>query len=160
MERQFNARALELADADRTFPLAATLGFTALAPWRAFLDTFVAKTASVRGGIALVEDSRGYVAGFFCYRADDTAADGHCLVCDPFIAAEWPRYATSVRALVAEAERLAREMACPWIRVALDVAGQPLWVEPSGRVAALFRTGFALYDVVFRKHIAAIELPR
>ena len=59
---------------------------------------------------------------------------------------EWER-----RVMALAAARIAAERGCKWVRIVLPATGDPLNAEPLGCEGALFRAGFALESLSFRR---------
>lgn len=150
MHLEFATRPLTPALVDKSYPFAPALGIGDLASWRAFVASYTA-AASPDSGVIAAENPHGYVSGLLFYQVNRHNQDGAALVCDPFVVADLPRYATPVRALLGAADRIALERGCKWVRVVLPATGDPLNDEASGCEAALFRAGYALESLSFRR---------
>lgn len=150
MHRVFTIKPLTSDLVQKAFPFAQVLGFADLAAWRAFVESYTASTARDSGVIA-AENPHGYVSGLLFYQVNRHKQAGAALVCDPFVVADLPRSATPVRALLEAADRIALERGCKWVRIVLPATGDPLNAEGSGCEAALFRAGYALESLSFRR---------
>lgn len=150
MHREFTIKPLAPALVEKTFPFAHALGIGDLARWRAFVASYTNGGAPDSGVIA-AENRHGYVAGVLFYQVNRHDQGGAALVCDPFVVADVPRYATPVKALLEAADKIALECGCKWVRVVLPATGDPLNAEASGCEAALFRAGYALESLSFRR---------
>jgi hypothetical protein len=150
MHREFAVTPLTSALAQKTFPFAQALGLADLASWRAFVASYAARGEGDTGAIA-AENPHGYVCGLLFYQVNRHNQEGAALVCDPFVVADAPRYETPIRALLEAADRIALERKCKWVRVVLPATGDPLSAEGSGCEAALFRAGYALESLSFRR---------
>ncbi|MFO0987252.1 MAG: hypothetical protein U1F37_07770 [Alphaproteobacteria bacterium] len=148
MHRDYAIRPLTGALVEKSFPFAQALGIRDLARWRAFVASYVGSPDS--GAIA-AETQHGYVAGLLFYQANRHDQGGAALVCDPFVVADMPRYATPAKALLEAADDLALERGCKWVRVVLPATGDPLNAEAVGCEGALFRAGYALESLSFRR---------
>ncbi len=150
MHNEFTVRPLAGALVEKSYPFAPALGLGDLAGWRRFVASYDGAAARDSGAIA-AEDRNGYIAGLLFYQVNRHNEDGAALVCDPFVVASLPRYATPVKALLAAADTIALERGCKWVRVVLPATGDPLNSEASGCEAALFRAGYALESLSFRR---------
>jgi hypothetical protein len=150
MHREFTIRPLTGALVEKSYPFAAALNVRDLASWRRFVEGYTG-TGSPDSGVIGADTRHGYLAGVLFYRVDRRNQDGAALVCDPFVVADLPRYAAPVRALLAAADRIAADRGCKWVRVVLPATGDPLNAEPLGCEGALFRAGFALESLSFRR---------
>jgi hypothetical protein len=153
MQSSFAIRPLIGALVEKSYPFAAALSIRDLASWRRFIAGY-AENRSADSGVIAADTPHGYLAGVLFYRVDRHNQDGAALVCDPFVVADLPRYATPVRALLAAADRIAADRGCKWVRVVLPATGDPLEAEPAGCEGALFRAGFALESLSFRRRRA------
>ena len=149
MQLEFTTRPLTHALVDKSYPFAPALGLADLASWRAFVASYTAGAPD--SGVIAAENPHGYVSGLLFYQVNRHNQDGASLVCDPFVVADLPRYATPVKALLAAADKVALERGCKWVRVVLPATGDPLNDEASGCEAALFRSGYALESLSFRR---------
>lgn len=150
MHREFAIKPLTPALIQKSFPFAQALGIGDLDRWRAFVSSYTASGSSDQGVIA-AENQHGYVAGLLFYQVNRHDQGGAALVCDPFVVSDLPRYATPVKALLEAADEIALERGCKWVRVVLPATGDPLNAECSGCEAALFRAGYALESLSFRR---------
>jgi hypothetical protein len=153
MHREFAVKPLSSRLVQKTYPFAQAIGIADLPSWRRYIATYVSGRADGRrasGGI-VAETPQGYVCGLLLYQANRHNREGAVLVCDPFLVADLPRYDTPVRALLEAADRIAVELGCKWVRVVLPASGDPLGPEGSGCEASLFRAGYALESLSFRR---------
>jgi hypothetical protein len=148
MHREFTIKSLTAALVEKSFPFAHALGIGDLAGWRAFVASY---GGSPDSGVIAAENQHGYVAGVLFYQVNRHDQGGAALVCDPFVVSDLPRYATPVRALLEAADKIALGRGCKWVRVVLPATGDPLNAEASGCEAALFRAGYALESLSFRR---------
>jgi hypothetical protein len=150
MHLAFTTRPLTSALIDKAYPFAPALGLGDLESWRAFVKSYTA-AGTPDAGVIAAENPHGYVCGLLFYQVNRHNKEGAALVCDPFVVADSPRYATPVRALLEAADNMALERGCKWVRVVLPATGDPLNTEASGCEAALFRAGYALESLSFRR---------
>lgn len=148
MHREFTIKPLTDALVQKSFPFAHALGIGDLDRWRAFVASY---GGSPDSGVIAAENQHSYVAGVLFYQVNRHDQAGTALVCDPFVVSDLPRYATPVRALLEAADKIALERGCKWVRVVLPATGDPLNTEASGCEAALFRAGYALESLSFRR---------
>ena len=160
MHREITVKPLTGLLLRKAYPLAQALGLRDLATWRAFAERFNVKQgdhaphhAGDAGGI-LAESLRGYVCGLLFYQVNRRGKDGASLVCDPFLVTDVPRYQASVGALLEASDRIAMECGCKWVRVVLPASCAPLGVDATGCEGALFRAGYALESLSFRRRRA------
>jgi hypothetical protein len=154
MHLAFTVKPLAGPLVEKAYPFAPALGLRDLASWRAFVESFGPPGGGGDSGVIAAEDPRGYVAGVLFYQANRHNKEGASLVCDPFLVADLPRYETPVRALLEAADRVALRLDCKWVRVVLPASGDPLEAEGAGCEAALFRAGYALESLSFRRRRA------
>jgi hypothetical protein len=159
MHREFTIKPLTPGLLDKAYPLAQALDIEDLARWRAFVGSRAAAAAGESGdtGAIAAETPNGCLCGLLLYRVDHGESGGPTLVCDPFVVADMPRYATPTRALLEAADRIAVERGCTWVRVVLPAAGTLPDADGSGCEAALFRAGYALESLSFRRRRALPE---
>ena len=150
MNRDFTIRPLTKALVDKSYPFAHALGLGDLAAWRGFVESYMRSDAPDSGVIA-AENPHGYLCGLLFYQVNRHNQDGAALVCDPFVVADLPRADMPLRALLEAADTIALERGCKWVRVVLPATGDPLNAEGSGCEAALFRAGYALESLSFRR---------
>ncbi len=148
MQSEYAIKPVTGALVDKSFPFAQALGIGDLARWRAFVASYAGVPDS--GAIA-AETQHGYVAGLLFYQANRHDQGGASLVCDPFVVADMPRFATPAKALLEAADGLALDLGCKWVRVVLPATGDPLNAEAAGCEGALFRAGYALESLSFRR---------
>jgi hypothetical protein len=148
MHRNFAIKPLAGALVEKSFPFAQALGIGDLARWRAFVASY---SGSADSGAIAAENQHGYVAGILFFQVNRHDQGGAALICDPFVVADLPRYATPVKALLEAADEIALERGCKWVRVVLPATGDPLNAEAAGCEAALFRAGYALESLSFRR---------
>ena len=148
MHREFTIKPLTAALVQKSFPFAHALGIGDLDRWRAFVASY---GGSPDSGVIAAENQHGYVAGLLFFQVNRHDQGGAALVCDPFVVADLPRYATPVKALLEAADDIALERGCKWVRVVLPATGDPLNTEAAGCEAALFRAGYALESLSFRR---------
>lgn len=153
MHRDFTIKPLAGRLVDKAYPLAAALGLRDLEAWRAFVASYTAGPNSGSGAI-VAENPHGYVCGVLFHQVNRHNKDGTALVCDPFLVAAVPRYETPVRALLGAADKIAVDQGCKWVRVVLPATGDPLGAEGAGCEGALFRAGYALENLSFRRRRA------
>lgn len=151
MYRAFTIKSLTAALVQKAYPFAQVLGLADLAAWRAFVESYTAAGGAGDSGAIAAENPHGYLCGLLFYQVNRHNQDGAALVCDPFVVADVPRYATPVRALLEATDRIALERGCKWVRVVLPATGDPLSAEGPGCEAALFRAGYALESLSFRR---------
>jgi hypothetical protein len=151
MHRDFVIKPLRDRLIEKAYPFAAVLGLHDPKRWRAFVQSY---NASGGSGAIVAENSHGYVCGVLFYQVNRHDKDGAALVCDPFLVADLPRYETPVRALLEAADRIAVDLRCKWVRVVLPASGDPLNAEGIGCEGALFRAGYALESLSFRRRRA------
>ncbi len=152
MQSDFIIRSLNSQLIRKTFPFANAFGVENLSDWESLAKRLNGVPPDPKkSGVAVAEGPHGMVAGLFAYRVDDTAIQGPTLVCDPFWVCNLPRHAAPINALLAEAERISKRCGTRAISIALTANGDPLGAEPAGCEAALFRAGFALDRIAFRK---------
>jgi len=150
MHLEFATRPLTKALIDKAYPFAPALGLADLASWRAFVASYTdSKTPDA--GVIAAENPHRYLSGLLFYQVNRHNQEGAALVCDPFVVADLPRYATPVRALLEAADKIALERGCKWVRVVLPATGDPIGTEASGCEAALFHAGYALESLSFRR---------
>ncbi len=148
MHRDFAIKPLTGALVEKSFPFAHALGIGDLARWRAFVASY---GGSPDSGVIAAENQHGYVTGLLFFQVNRHDQGGAALVCDPFVVADLPRYAAPVKALLEAADAIALEHGCKWVRVVLPATGDPLNAEAAGCEAALFRAGYALESLSFRR---------
>lgn len=159
MHREFTIKPLTSRLVQKAYPFAQSLGLHDISSWRAFVESYAAPgdTAgadAVDSGVIAAENLHGYVCGLLFYQVNRHNKDGAALICDPFLVADLPRYETPVRALLDAADRIALDRDCKWVRVVLPATGDPLNTEGSGCEGALFRAGYALESLSFRRRRA------
>jgi hypothetical protein len=154
MHTAFTVKPLAGPLIDKAYPFAPALGLADLASWRAFVAGYGPSGGDSESGVIAAEDPRGYVAGVLFYHVNRHSKEGASLVCDPFLVADLPRYETPVRALLEAVDRVALRLDCRWVRVVLPAMGDPLEAEGAGCEAALFRAGYALESLNFRRRRA------
>jgi hypothetical protein len=150
MHRDFTIRPLSRALVDKTYPFAQALGLGDIAAWRAFVESY-SRNGAADSGVIAAENLHGYVCGLLFYQVNRHNQEGAALVCDPFVVADLPRTETPLRALLEAADEMALARGCKWVRVVLPATGDPLNAEGSGCEAALFRAGYALESLSFRR---------
>jgi len=150
MQHQFTVKPVTSALVQKSYPFAQALGLGDLAGWRAFVESYTGN-GSPDSGVIAAENPHGYVCGLLFYQVNRHNQDGASLVCDPFVVADLPRYETPVRALLEAADGIALERGCKWVRIVLPATGDPLNTEASGCEGALFRAGYALESLSFRR---------
>lgn len=150
MQSDFTIRPLTGALVEKSFPFAAALGVRDLAGWRRFITSYTDAGSRDTGAIG-ADTAHGYLAGILFYRVNRHNQDGAALECDPFVVADLPRYAAPLRALLGAADRIAAERGCKWVRIVIPATGDPFNAEPAGCEGALFRAGFALENLSFRR---------
>lgn len=153
MHRDFTIKPLAGRLLEMAYPFAPALGLHDPEAWRAFIESYSAG-AKIGSGAIVAENPHGYVCGVLFYQVNRHNKDGTALVCDPFLVADVPRYETPVRALLAAADRIAVDQGCKWVRVVLPATGDPLNTEGVGCEGALFRAGYALENLSFRRRRA------
>lgn len=153
MQRDFTIRPLTGGLVQKAYPFAPALGLHDLESWRAFVESYTADAGGGSGAVA-AENPHGYLCGVLLYKVNRHNKDGAALVCDPFLVADLPRYETPVRALLEAADSIAVEQGCKWVRVVLPATGDPLGAEGLGCEGALFRAGYALESLSFRRRRA------
>jgi hypothetical protein len=151
MHRDFTIKPLTDTLVQKSFPFAQALGIGDLDRWRALVASY---GGSPDQGAIAAENQHGYVAGLLFYQVNRHDQNGAALVCDPFVVSDLPRYATPVKALLEAADGIALERGCKWVRVVLPATGDPLNAEAAGCEAALFRAGYALESLSFRRRRA------
>ena len=158
MHREFTIKPLTSWLVQKAYPFAQSLGLHDISSWRAFVESYVAPGAAgadaVDSGVIAAENLHGYVCGLLFYQVNRHNKDGAALICDPFLVADLPRYETPVRALLDAADRIALDRDCKWVRVVLPATGDPLNIEGAGCEGALFRAGYALESLSFRRRRA------
>ncbi len=155
MQSDFTIRSLNALLIRRTFPFANAFGVENFSDWEHLATRLNGVPPKPeRSGVIVAEGPNGIVAGLLAYRVDEAAIQGPILVCDPFWVCNLPRQATPLNALLAEAERISWRCGTRAISIALTANGDPIGSEPTGCEAALFRAGFALDRVAFRKRNA------
>jgi len=153
MHREFTVKPLAGRLVQKAYPFAPALGLHDPESWRAFVESYSVGGGS-NSGVVVTESPHGYVCGVLFYQVNRHNKDGASLVCDPFLAADLPRYETPVRALLEAADRIAVDQGCKWVRVVLPASGDPLDAEGAGCEGALFRAGYALESLSFRRRRA------
>ena len=153
MHLHFTVKPLAGPLVDKAYPFAAALGLRDLDSWRAFVASYSAGAKSGSGAI-VAENPLGYVCGVLFHQVNRHRKDGTALVCDPFLVAAAPRYETPVRTLLEAADEIAVDHDCKWVRVVLPATGDPLEAEGMGCEGALFRAGYALENLSFRRRRA------
>ena len=148
MQSHYAIKPLAGALIEKSFPFAQALGIGDLARWRAFVASYAGSPDS---GVIAAETQHGYVAGLLFYQANRHDQGGVSLVCDPFVVADMPRFAPPAKALLEAADDIAKERGCKWVRVVLPATGDPLNAEAVGCEGALFRAGYALESLSFRR---------
>lgn len=152
MHRIFTTKPLSPNLVEKSFPFAPALGIADLPRWREFVASYTRpECAAAESGVIAAENPHGYVSGLLFYQVNRHDQAGAALVCDPFVVADSPRSETPVRALLEAADEIALERGCKWVRVVLPATGDPLNSESSGCEAALFRAGYALESLSFRR---------
>lgn len=160
MQHHFTTKPLTSQLVQRTYPFAQALGLQDLAGWRNFVESFASGEARAAGdgaldsGAIVAENPHGYVCGVLFYQVNRHNKDGASLVCDPFLVADLPRYETPIRTLLQAADRIAVDRSCRWVRIVLPANGDPLSADAVGCESALFRAGYALESVSFRRRRA------
>lgn len=151
MHREFTIKQLREPLIAKSFPFAQVLGLSDLASWRKFVRRHEKGKAGAESGVIVAENAQGYVAGLLFYQVKREGVDGASLFCDPFLVADLPRFETPVRALLEAADRIAVEHGCKWVRIVLPATGETLGPEGASCHAALFRAGYALESMSFRR---------
>ncbi|MCW5773417.1 MAG: hypothetical protein KIT16_17380 [Rhodospirillaceae bacterium] len=154
MHRDYTVKPLTSRLVQKAYPLAQALGIADLESWQAFVASYT-RTSDGRkcadSGVIAAENPMGYVCGLLFYQVDRHKKNGASLVCDPFLVADLPRYVAPVKALLEAADEIALDLGCRWVRVVLPATGDPLNTEGAGCEAALFRAGYALESLSFRR---------
>lgn len=138
------------------YPLAQGLDLVDVETWRTFVDRHRNDPAGDAGGL-VARSVQGYLCGLLLYRIDRRNKNGATLVCEHVVAADLPGRQKPMDALIDAAERIARRSACRWICVALPADGDPFATEATGCQASLFRAGYALEALSFRRR--AVSAP-
>lgn len=154
MHRQYTVKHLTSRLVQKAYPLAQALGIGDLESWKEFVASYAHDKAgrkSPESGVIAAENPMGYVCGLLFYHVNRRKKNGASLVCDPFVVADLPRCETPVRALLEAADEIALDLHCRWVRVVLPATGDPLGIEGAGCEGALFRAGYALESLSFRR---------
>jgi len=159
MHREFTIKPLTSWLVQKAYPFAQSLGLHDISSWRAFVESYTplddaTGAGAVDSGVIAAENPHRYVCGLLFYQVNRHNKDGAALICDPFLVADLPRYETPVRALLDAADRIALDRDCKWVRVVLPATGDPLNTEGAGCEGALFRAGYALESLSFRRRRA------
>lgn len=150
MHHNFSIKPLTSQLVRKAYPFGQALGLDDFPSWRDYVKSHTRGGKRESGGI-VAEGPHGYVCGLLFYRVDRHNKKGATLVCDPFMAADLPRRETPVKALLEAADGIAQDLDCRWVRIVVPANGDPLGPEGTGCEASLFRAGYALENLSFRR---------
>jgi hypothetical protein len=113
----FTVRALTRDEILSVFPLIReVMPDVALGGWTEFARRIMGRRRTSAGIMAAWREGRSFPCGLFCYRVDQTLANGKVLIAEHFVAVDLLEPKAVLAALVEELEALGRRLECNAVR--------------------------------------------